>query len=131
MITGKIENNKFIPDNPELFRLEFEKRNGSKVRIEVKRLGGKLKQFAYIYGVLYPAFMELGYTNYDDVDKDLKELFFFEHSTNKLTGEIEKRLKSKSKASKEDISKFISDCVMFGNAEHNLNILSSEEYFQT
>lgn len=129
MITGKIENNKFIPDNPKLFKSEFEKRNGSKVKLEVRRIGGKLKQFAYIYGVLYPAFKELGYTNYSDIDKDLKGLFFFEHVTNRITGEIEKRLKSKSTAAKEDLSKFISDCVIFGNTEYNLNILSGEEYY--
>lgn len=132
MLTARIINNKLIPDNKELLMAEIAKRNNKKVRIEIVALGPKTRMHAFLYGVVYPAFREhCGHDTIEDVDKDLKGIFFYKHVENKLTGETEKVLKSKSAASHEEIQKYVSDCVMFGNTEHGLQIMSGEEYWQS
>lgn len=122
MITGKIINNHFIPDYPNIYRAELKKRNNKEVTLTIQATGEKLKMFKLLYGVIYPEFLEeLGYSNLNEVDSDLKSLFFFEHKPNHFTGEIEKKLKSKSKATKEELNKYIQDVIQFGNTEFNFN----------
>lgn len=130
MITGRITNGKFTPDNNELFKYEFSKREGKQVRIEVKALGPKLRMFRFLYGVVYPAFAEhLGYTCIHDVDRDLKEKFFFEEVENKITGEIKLVPKSKSNASFEELKKYVDDVILFGNTEYGLGIMTGDEFY--
>lgn len=83
---------------------------------------GEVSEPGLLYGVIYPEFLkELGYSNLNEVDSDLKSLFFFEHKPNHFTGEIEKKLKSKSEATKEELNKYIQDVIQFGNTEFNFN----------
>ena len=132
MITGKVIDNKFVPDHPEVFKLEFAQRNGKQVVVTVKALSKKTRLFKFLYGVVYPAFREFsGADTIEDVDLALKEKFFFDFKDNVLTGDQTRYLKSKQESSYEDLCKYVSDCVMYGNTEHQLGILSGEEYYQT
>lgn len=130
MIFGKVENNKFIPDNPELFKSEFERFNGKMIEIKISSVGSKLKMYKFLYGVIYKTFKdEYGYSTLDEVDRDLKEKFLLEEVENKLTGEIKQVPMLKSKIGKDVLVKYVSDVLNFANAECGFNILAPEEYY--
>lgn len=48
MIFGKVENGKFIPDNPELFKSEFERFNGKMIEVKISSVGSKLKMYKFL-----------------------------------------------------------------------------------
>jgi hypothetical protein len=132
MIFGKVIENKFIPDNPELFKLEFSKRNNKIVQVEVQAIGEKLRLYRFLYGVIYKEFKEhCGYDYIDEVDRDLKEKFLQETVENKLTGEVKMQSMLKSKVSKERLIKYVSDCMQFGNTEYGMNILTPAEWVES
>ncbi len=78
-ITGSVINGKFKPDNPNDFKLSFAPHEGKEVEIVVKRKSkNKIKQYRYLYGVVYQCIAEhTGYSTYY-IDIMMKSEFCFD-----------------------------------------------------
>jgi hypothetical protein len=78
-ITGRVINGKFKPDSPNDFKLSFASHEGQEVEIVVKRKSkDKVRQYRYLYGVVYQLIAEhTGYSTYY-VDIMMKSKFCFD-----------------------------------------------------
>lgn len=112
-------------------------KDGCKVKIEIKKLSGdkSLRQLGYYYGCIIPTILDFQGNQHTkkEVSKlhfELKEMFFFEETINTFTKQPQRQVKSLSEASLEEMSKYITDVIVFCNTELNIIIPSSEEYYQ-
>jgi hypothetical protein len=118
---AKIKDGRIIPVKGFDFSSLLEEYDGMEVKISFENLTSKSStaQFGLLYGYIYPSVKErLEEMGYDDitierVDYMFKELYALKESVNVLTGEVTKRIMSKSEFSKIDMKDFIDKILKF------------------
>jgi hypothetical protein len=76
---GKVTDGKFIPENSLEFKMGFAHLEGKEVEVIIKKKGrSKVRQYRYLYGVVYKLIADhTGFSTYY-VDIYMKTMFYFD-----------------------------------------------------